>query len=80
MCIICNMGSDDTAANHALQFLRDFATAQKAMAESAAALHECAKVDRRYDATHKTMVRLIREWNALEHTREHTAPDQKTCP
>lgn len=71
MCIICNMGDDKAAAAHAAQFLRDFATAQKAMSEAAAALYECAKIDRRYNPTHKAMVRLIREWNALEHTREH---------
>lgn len=71
MCIICNMGTNDASIAHAEQFLRDFETAQKAMGDAAAALHECAKVDRRYDVTHKAMVRLIREWNLLEHSREH---------
>ena len=32
---------------------------------------KCSSVDRRYDAIHKKMVRLIKEWNSIEQEREN---------
>jgi hypothetical protein len=77
MCIICNLTKatarfPDTDANIevAEEFLLAFAAARKAMAEATNAMRNCAQIDRKYDRTHKQMVRLCREWNAIEQTRE----------
>jgi hypothetical protein len=75
MCIICNMPDfkDDIAST----FLEAFERSCREMKAAAAAMLECSKVANtpeakaRYDATHKEMVRQIREWNKLEEKREH---------
>jgi len=68
-------------------FLREFEVARKAMRRAAAQMLACSKLAVvpearvRYDAAHKQMVRLIREWNKLEETREHPAAAlQQTAP
>ena len=68
MCIICNVGTD-----LADPCLWEHVQARLAMQKAADAFMAASKVDRRYDATHKAMVRLIRDWNRLEETREHVA-------
>lgn len=74
MCIICNMGDDFASVENASTFLTKFSQAAATMKQAAEALHKCVSVDRKYDATHKSMVRLIAEWNGLEHSREHVVP------
>lgn len=64
MCIVCECGDRGVA------FLTEFARAQHAMQKAARAMHTCAKEQRHYDRTHKQMVRLLREWNNIEHQRE----------
>lgn len=71
MCIICNApeAGDD--------FLTHFHRASEHMRRAAAAMHKASEetaqlVDQvRYDKTHKAMVRLIRQWNRIEHEREN---------
>lgn len=76
MCIICNMGSDHTASHIASSFLAAYGESQLHMASAAAFMLKCSQLavdaeDRkRYDAIHKQIVRLQREWNKLEHLRE----------
>lgn len=69
MCIVCNVGIE--LADPCMEW---HAKAREAMCNAAYAFHAASGADRRYDATHKAMVRLIREWNKLEHTREQEAP------
>lgn len=70
MCIVCNCG------DAAFPYLDAFAAASAHMERAATAMLDCAKVAKtpeqrkQYDATHKAMVRLKREWHKLEHTRE----------
>ncbi len=75
MCIICNM--PDFKADVAVDFLDKFAAASRALKAASDALLACSKIantpeaSERYDATHKQMVRLTREWNRLEEAREN---------
>ena len=72
MCVVCNC--DDAG----LTFLTHAYGASYEMEKAAAAMLQCSKVvqdeeaSRRYDAAHKKMVRLRREWNRIEHEREGT--------
>lgn len=71
MCIICNCGSGDGD-----DFLVTFESARIAMNQAKEAMLKCSKTATseeakdRYDATHKKMAKLIREWNKLEEFRE----------
>ena len=71
MCIICNCPENGDI------FLNSFAGAQIDMKKAAKAMLACSNeaklIDQRkkYDVTHKKIVRLIREWNSLEMDREH---------
>lgn len=77
MCIVCNCGEvgDD--------FLAEFSAARGAMERAKKAMLICAQsakhhesgepipvARRSYDRAHKKMVRLCREWNAIEAERE----------
>lgn len=77
MCIVCNCGEvgDD--------FLAYFSAARDAMERAKKAMLICAQSAKRhdsvepipvarisYDRAHKKMVRLCREWNAIEAERE----------
>jgi hypothetical protein len=76
MCIICKMGSM-TDAMIAGDFLSEYSSAQRHMQKAADLMLECSRrvgdaADREnYDRVHKALVRRIREWNCLEHEREH---------
>ena len=78
MCIICNCGENHEAAT---RFLFEFERAQAAMRAAAQAMHECSKVAEpaqvrsRYDSEHKKMVRILRDWSRIEHSREHEQPN-----
>jgi hypothetical protein len=71
MCIICNCGDDGDS------FLTAFLNSQRAMRNAQDWMRRCsthavdAESRKRYDATHKRMVKLMREWNALEEFREN---------
>ncbi len=64
MCIICRCGDDGNRA------LDAFALSRTAMQRAAVAMKICSATDPGYDATHKKMVKLMREWNRLEESRE----------
>ena len=70
MCIICNCDETGEA------FLIAFEGARTNMQAARDHMLECSRVAidqdvrKQYDATHKQMVRLIREWNSLEQQRE----------
>lgn len=87
MCIICNVtiGSDMSVIyrnnDKAEYFLRTFTQAQDKMRAAADALLAVSQIEglnpevaKQYDAVHKDMVRLRREWNKLEEKRELTTP------
>ena len=65
MCIICNCGADGE------NFLASFSLSRDAMKKAKDEMMKCSSVDRRYDAIHKKMVRLIKEWNSIEQEREN---------
>jgi hypothetical protein len=70
MCIVCNCGDDGN------MFLIHFRNAQETIRIASASMKLCAlrnndkKIKRRYDRAHKKMVKLMREWNKIEHMRE----------
>lgn len=71
MCIICNTGL------LGVEFLEAFTESQTAMKLAADKLliaskstHISKDLRKRYDQEHKKMVRLIRTWNSIEHSRE----------
>jgi hypothetical protein len=64
MCIVCNC---DEAG---LRFLDHFHNARAEMEQATRAMLICAGTRPEYDATHKRMVRLCRDWNRIEHERE----------
>jgi hypothetical protein len=72
MCIICNAKTSDFA----VEFLSQFDRSRSAMQSAATAMLECSRnaatpdSKKRYDMTHKAMMRLIRDWNRLEQVRE----------
>lgn len=74
MCIVCNLGDNAAAAD---LFLDRFAVARDEMKAAAEAMLQCSRLAvsevarRRYDRTHKSMTRAIREWNKLEEAREN---------
>ena len=82
MCIICNVtiGTVDESYDNiskAEEFLNKFAIAQRFMRLAANKLLQVSEIKGldaasrdRYDAVHKNMVRLSREWNKLEEKRE----------
>jgi hypothetical protein len=70
MCVVCNCGDEGyTFLTHAYNVSFE-------MEKAAAAMLACSEVvedkgaARRYDAAHKKIVRLRREWNRIEHERE----------
>lgn len=71
MCIICNCDGDV-----GFDFLVAFYESQSSMKKAAAAMKAASRAaklpeDRkRYDQVHKRMVKLLREWNSIEHMRE----------
>ncbi len=78
MCILCNMGHDANARCEANFFLGDFAGASKkmklAVEQMRVVARACPPSHRgQYDAAHKAMVRILRDWNRIEETREHPA-------
>jgi len=64
MCIVCNC---EDAGD---EFLVEYERARTAMDRAAQAMLACSKIDRRYDRSHKALVKLCREWNKIEHERE----------
>jgi len=76
MCIICAMGNDMAKVDVADALLHEFEGARQAMKAATARMLECSRVApgeqsrRAYDRAHKRMVRLLRQWNAIEHMRE----------
>lgn len=70
---------DDKDVLSVFAFQREYREAQEAMKRAADAMRDCCEFSPRYDGTHKAMVRLIREWNKLEHTRE-LPPTPDTSP
>lgn len=71
MVILCN--ADEAAAE---RYLIEDQDARRHMRAAADAMLECSKTAKdaetaaRYDAAHKKMVRLMRDWNRLEQERE----------
>jgi hypothetical protein len=77
MCIVCNCG------DFGGEFVCAFTAAQSYMKAAADAMLKCSQVAirldkqpdyeqrRQYDAAHKQIVRVMREWNKIEHQREH---------
>jgi len=78
MCIICNSETGDT-------FLNEFSIASAAIERAKNAMLECSKnavgefagvsdaeMRARYDKIHKKIARMLREWNSIEHEREHS--------
>jgi hypothetical protein len=79
MCIICNCGDDGD------EFLSAFEQARAGMKAAKAAMLKCAEsavhpatsapyheARARYDAMHKKIARLLREWNSIEQEREQS--------
>lgn len=70
MCIVCKCGDAGE------EFLFEFAKAQSSMKSAGTAMLRCAEsakevnAKRQYSMIHKKMVRILREWNAIEHERE----------
>lgn len=77
MCIICNCG------NTGDEFLSEFIAARSALERASALMLECSKTATRptnndpffearakYDSIHKKMVKILRDWNRIEHERE----------
>lgn len=71
MCIICNMPAPE-GVFEAEKFLHHFELAGNNMKLAADNLKLCYDLTKRksYDRTHKKMVKLMRDWNRLEHERE----------
>ena len=69
-CIVCNCD------NMGLDFLSEFSKAQNNMRLASRLMFACSKVaedeetKKRYDKAHKKMVKIIKEWNKIEHERE----------
>ncbi|MDE2103232.1 MAG: hypothetical protein KGL39_38655 [Patescibacteria group bacterium] len=79
MCIICKCnGVNPNDPEPGSDFLSAFYDVQRAIETAKAAMHRCAKVDRSYDASHKAIVRMQRDWNRLEHYREAAASPHQT--
>lgn len=78
MCIICNCPPYSSEPN---TFLSAWDLSVIAMRETAAKMLAVSKIAitpehrKRYDATHKQMLRVMHEWNKLEHFREGHAPE-----
>lgn len=79
MCIICAMAKHEDV-DTACEFLSAFHRAQANMKISAELMKRCSEIavrpatKKQYDRTHKKMVRLMKEWNKLEHFREAHQP------
>lgn len=75
MCIVCNMSSDNE--HHAHNFLSQYEVARWHIQQATNDMLMCSKEaqnkedQKRYDRIHKKMVRIQREWNKIEHQREH---------
>ena len=80
MCIICNC--DD----HGDAFLVAFERTRASMLEAKTAMLKCAEASSepdaraRYDAAHKKIARLLRDWNSIEHERERGAGEVHAAP
>lgn len=70
MCIVCNDPDQVGGAPTAFAFLGSYAKAQREMRKASAAMLAMSKLDRRYDRAHKQMLRVMHDWNMIEHTRE----------
>lgn len=72
MCLICNV----TNTEDGVQFLDHFAAASRSMRAATYSMYACATTAKtaearhRYGVIHRRMVRLVREWNRLDHDRE----------
>jgi len=70
MCIVCNCNSIG------LTFLSRFSEAQQRMKDASELMLSCSRVakdketKKRYDKAHKKMVRIIKDWNKIEHERD----------
>jgi len=79
MCIICNM-TDIDGVFVADSYLSEHSHAGASMKKAATRMLEVSKIAgtpeqrKRYDRTHKQMVRLLRAWNQIEHDRERELP------
>ncbi len=71
MCMICNM-PDRKSADDASAFLAEFIKASASMDRAAKLMKKCHSHSKHkpYDTVHKKMVKLIKDWNRLEHQRE----------
>ena len=82
MCIICNCGDAGD------EFLGAFNDVSFALWKARSAMLKCSNIAngkfqperapitrKRYDMIHKKIVRLHREWNAIEHEREVSEED-----
>jgi len=73
MCIVCNVKTDTKCAH---DFQVHHYSAYKEMQKAANDMLLCSKnainpkVAKQYDREHKKMVRMIKAWNSIEHTRE----------
>jgi uncharacterized coiled-coil DUF342 family protein len=73
MCIICNCGDDGD------EFLTAHSRTSGAMQEAKDAMLKCSQtatdpaVRKRYDAMHKKITRMLRDWNRIEQERESGA-------
>ena len=72
MCIVCRVGVE-----LADEFRGAFYRARKEMERARDAMAKAAEVDPDYDRTHKRIVKLLREWNRIEHTREQRRDDHQ---
>lgn len=78
MCIICECYCMNSASMHTAEmFLSEFERSRQAMKSAADIMLQVSKIAvtpegrKQYDRTHKIMVKLIRQWNVLEQSREH---------
>lgn len=73
MCMICNLPHNEEVASDFLTKFDRARIAMKAATEAMAKARDAApdSITRDfYDATHKKLVRIGRDWNRTEHTRE----------
>lgn len=76
MCIRCNVPDTPDGRDPAEAFLQAFAASRDAMRKASESMEAVLKTDldpavrKRYDRTHKSMRRKMREWNAIEEFRE----------
>lgn len=75
MCIVCNTDPVSNYSTVGDEFLSLYSHSQYSMKVTTEKMLECSKVAKgqhakRYDSMHKKMVKILREWNNIEHLRE----------